>query len=165
MGSELEQNKQPLNKQRNEMSNLSDRVTHYGYSLWSIYNEYLLNNTSKGGVMQQAKKEVLNLTSKQFQMGFHQSVQKNLKQTQVVELQPQTHKKMLGMMKMSESSFNVAPINVLKDIISQYEPDMVILDDVTSVPGALEVITNDLKIPVLLDSASKRQIFRVAAVH
>lgn len=114
--------------------------------------------------MQQAKKEVLNLTSKQFQMGFHQHSSRVLKETQVVELQPKTHKKMLGMMRMSESSFNVAPISVLKDVIKSYDPDVVMLDDFTNVPGAIEVITNDLKKPVILDSNINREIVRFPAV-
>lgn len=114
----------------------------------------------KGGAM----KEVLNLRSQQFPMFFHQKNQRVLKETQVVELQPKTHKKMIGMMRMSESSFNVSPITVLKDIIRSYEPDAVLLDDFTNIPGAIEVITTDLKIPVILDSNQNREIIRFPAV-
>lgn len=113
----------------------------------------------------QAQREILNLTSRQKNVGFHAKRYKDKEKDLVVELQPKTHKKMLGMIKMSESSFHVEPVNILKDIIAQYEPDMVLLDDLTAMPGALEVITNEFKIPVLLDSDSKRQIFRVLAVH
>lgn len=109
-------------------------------------------------------KEALNLTSKQFSAHFHISSAKKLKETKVVELQPKTHKKMLGLMRMSGSSFNVSPIQVLKEVIASYEPDMVLLDDFTNIPGAIEVITTDLKIPVILDSQQNREIVKFHAV-
>lgn len=106
------------------------------------------------------KKEALNLRSKQFDLHFHKHLAKKQDAYTVVEVQPKTHRKMVGLMRTSDSSFNVEPIKVLKDIIASYEPDLVILDDFTNVPGAIEVITTDLKIPVLLDSEMNREIIR-----
>lgn len=106
----------------------------------------------------QAQREILNLTSRQKTVGFHAKRYKDKEKDLVVELQPKHHQKMMSLMELSETSFNVEPIKVLKDIIASYEPDLVILDDHTNVPGAFEVITTDLKIPVLLDSDMNREI-------
>lgn len=112
----------------------------------------------------QAQREILNLTSRQKTVGFHAKRYKDKEKDLVVELQPKHHQKMMSLMELSETSFNVAPIQVIKDIIRSYEPDAVMLDDYTNVPGAIEVITTDLKIPVILDSDQNLEIIRFPAV-
>lgn len=109
-------------------------------------------------------KEVLNLRSSQMTVGFHQRTKRNLKDTVVVEMQPKHHRRVLTHMRMSGSSFNIEPLTILKDVINSYNPDVVMLDDFTNIPGAIEVITTDLKIPVLLDSHQNREIIRFPAV-
>lgn len=83
----------------------------------------------------------------------------------MVELQPKTHKRFMQHMKNGETSFNIAPITIVKEVIEAYEPDMVILDDKTNIPGLIEVITHDLKLPVILDSEKDQKIVKFPAVH
>lgn len=100
----------------------------------------------------QTQKEILNLTSRQKNVGFHAKRYKDKEKDLVVELQPKHHQKMMSLMELSETSFNVEPISVLKDLVMAYEPNAVILDDETDFEGAIEVITIDLKKDVFVES-------------
>lgn len=100
--------------------------------------------------------EVLNMTSKHFNLGILEKI------PNMVEMQPKTHRQMMKFLRNQEdvTSFNVKPIAYMKDMVNYHMPSMVVIDDRTNIPGLIECLTHDMGVTVVLTSDRKKGIFK-----
>jgi hypothetical protein len=95
--------------------------------------------------------EILNLSTRNFTVDM-------MMKNSIVELQTEWKNKFLNFSKCMDTSFNISPLQYVKDMIMYYNPAKVFVDDKTDIPGLIEMVCNDHKISVIKQSEKEGSI-------